>query len=118
MDTDSLATGVRNKACHKQTCPSLSLQEQSWQDALREVVAESTSGEEQPLELPEAVLAAVAGSPILLNLSTALAHHKRLLAAAAIQQAAAGDGLPVRLREQLRANAEDLSTTLRTILCL
>ncbi|KAL4436608.1 hypothetical protein ABPG75_003747 [Micractinium tetrahymenae] len=94
------------------------LQELSWEEALREVVAESASGEEQPPELPEAVLTAVAGSPILLNLATSLAHHKRLLAAAAAQQAAAGDGLPARLREQLRAKAEDLSTTLRTILCL
>ncbi len=94
------------------------LQELCWEEALREVIMESTSGEEQPHELPEVVLTTVAGSPILLNMASALAHHKRLLAAAAIQQAAAGDGLPARLREQLRAKAEDLSTTLRTILCL
>ena len=55
---------------------------------------------------------------MLLNLATSLAHHKRLLAAAAAAQAAAGDGLPVRLREALRARADDLSTTLRTVLCL
>jgi len=61
----------------------------------------------------------VARSPVLLNLATSLAHHKRLLAAAAAAQAAAaGDGLPARLREALRARADDLSTTLRTILCL
>lgn len=60
----------------------------------------------------------VARSPVLLNLATSLAHHKRLLATAAAAQAAAGDGLPARLREALRARADDLSTTLRTILCL
>lgn len=60
----------------------------------------------------------VACSPVLLNLATSLAHHKRLLAATAAAQAAAGDGLPVRLREALRARADDLSTTLRTVLCL
>lgn len=99
--------------------PFLALQsELSWQEALQEVVAESGGGEEQVPELPDAVLAAVASTPVLLNLATSLAHHKRLLAALAAQQAAAGDGLPGRLREQLRSKAEDLSTTLRTILCL
>ena len=35
------------------------------------------------------------------------------------QAQAAGDpGLPLRLQEQLRSNTEDLSSTLRTILCL
>lgn len=96
----------------------LALQELSWQDALEEVVAESSGSEEQAAELPEAVLAQVQGSPVLLNLASSLAHHKRLLAAMAVQQAQAGDGLPMRLREQLRVRAEDLSTTLCTILCL
>lgn len=68
--------------------------------------------------LPEAVLQQVAGSPVLLNLATALAYHKRLLAAAGGAGAGGTDGLPLRLREQLRARADDLSTTLRTILCL
>ena len=94
------------------------MQELSWQDALQEVVAESSGGEEQAAEVPEAVLAQVQGSPVLLNLATSLAHHKRLLAAAAAAQAQAGEGLPLRLREQLRTKSEDLSTTLRTILCL
>ena len=96
------------------------LQELSWQDALQEVVAESSGGEAQPAELLEAVLQQVQGSPVLLNLATSLAQHKRLLAAVATQQAqAAGDpGVPLRLREQLRSKTEDLSSTLRTILCL
>ncbi|KAI7836850.1 hypothetical protein COHA_009303 [Chlorella ohadii] len=100
-------------------------QELSWQEALAQVAAESVGGEEAlsgtaPADLlPEAVLQQVARSPVLLNLATSLAHHKRLLAAAAAAQAAAaGDGLPARLREALRARADDLSTTLRTILCL
>lgn len=96
-------------------------QELGWQEALEEVAAESLDGEEAARGgggelLSEAVLQQVAGSPVLLNLATALAQHKRLLAAAAGAQA--GDGLPLRLREQLRARADDLSTTLRTILCL
>ena len=99
-------------------CSQLRLQELSWQEALQEVVAESSGGEAQ--ELPEAVLQQVQGSPVLLNLATSLAQHKRLLAAVAAQQAqAAGDpGVPLRLREQLRSKTEDLSSTLRTILCL
>lgn len=99
--------------------------ELSWQEALAEVVAESGGAEEAGCDgsgafqlLPEAVLAQVEGSPVLLNLATSLAHHKRLLAAAAAAQAAAGDGLLLRLRDALRAKADDLSTTLRTILCL
>ena len=93
-------------------------QELDWQDALQEVVAESSGGEEQAAALPEAVLSQVHGSPVLLNLATSLAHHKRLLAVLAAQQAQAGDGLPARLREQLRARADDLTTTLSIILCL
>ncbi|PSC67730.1 Serine threonine-kinase dst1 [Micractinium conductrix] len=95
-------------------------QELGWEQALQEVVAESGNGssEEGVGELPEAIVTAVAGSPALLNLAASLAHHKRLLAALAAQQAAAGDALPARLREQLRAKADDLATTLRTILCL
>lgn len=78
----------------------------------------------QPASLPtcpprlSAFVTQVARSPVLLNLATSLAHHKRLLATATAAQAAAGDGLPARLREVLRARADDLSTTLRTILCL
>ncbi|PRW45012.1 serine threonine- kinase hippo-like [Chlorella sorokiniana] len=99
-------------------------QELTWQEALAQVAAESVGGEEAlsgtaPADLlPEAVLQQVARSPVLLNLATSLAHHKRLLATAQAAQAAAGDGLPARLREALRARADDLSTTLRTILCL
>jgi hypothetical protein len=90
----------------------------SWQDALHEVVAEGGDGEEAAAHLPEAVLAQVAASPVLLNLAACLAHHKHLLAVLAAQQAQAREGVPARLRERLRARAEDLSTTLRTMLCL
>lgn len=101
-------------------------QEPGWQEALAEVAAEALDGEEARGDgagggaslLPEAVLQQVAASPVLLNLATALAYHKRLLAAAGGGGGAGGDGLPLRLREQLRARADDLSTTLRTILCL
>ena len=73
--------------------------------------------------LGEAVLRQVQGSPVLLNLAVSLAHHQRLLAAATAAAqvqggGAMGDGVPARVREQLRLKAEDLSTTLRTILCL
>ena len=119
-----LAGASRSMSASRATCmcalTPLPLQELGWEQALQEVVAESGNGssEEGVGELPEAIVTAVAGSPALLNLAASLAHHKRLLAALAAQQAAAGDALPARLREQLRAKADDLATTLRTILCL
>ncbi len=53
--------------------------------------------------------AQVRGSPVLLNLVTSLAHNQQQLKAGA---------LPEPARSAAKARANDLSDTLRTILCL
>lgn len=107
-----------------------------WEVALRELIAESNASTggpagaaaaaasheeaaamaEEEEELPPAVVAQVQGSPVLLNLATALAACRRQLTAQAAAQAA--EPLPPRVREQLQRKANELSDSLRTILCL
>ena len=85
-----------------------------WETALRELVQEaagpgggSSGGAD---ELPPAVVHQVQGSPVLLNLASALATCKR--------QQQQAEPVPVRVREQLQLKCSELSDSLRTILCL
>ena len=58
---------------------------------------------------PCTVVVQAAGSPTLINLLRALSYQKRMLAEAALSAAA---------QDSLQATVDDLSETLRTVLCL
>ncbi|KAH7623904.1 putative Serine/threonine-protein kinase dst1 [Nannochloris sp. 'desiccata'] len=94
-----------------------------WQGALRDVLIEAQSGEEdggndatgQALfngKLSPALVARIQASPVLLNLASALASHKAAL------EEQRELGAPVRVQEPTKQKAEVLADTLRAILCL
>lgn len=89
----------------------------TWEAALQELVAESGGGGGAGgEELLPAVVQQVQGSPVLLNLATALATCRRQLAQQQQQQQV--EPVPPRVREQVQRKCNELADSLRTILCL
>lgn len=92
-----------------------------WQGALRDVLLDAQSGQGDEItegqtlvdgKLSAALAARIQASPILLNLASALASHKAVLA----EQKELG--APLRVQEPTKYKAEVLADTLRAILCL
>lgn len=86
-------------------------EEPDWEAVLRQVLVESSEGTD-PSDLPQSAVDRVKGSSTLLNLVAALVHRKEML------EWQRREGVGEAAQDALKAKAEALSDTLRTVLCL